>query len=58
MELNYLAILAATAASFVLGGLWYSPVLFGKVREASGPIKAARLKATISVASFWPVLAG
>ena len=31
MELNYLAILAATAASFVLGGLWYSPVLFGKV---------------------------
>ena len=31
MELNYLAILAATAASFVLGGLWYSPVLFGKI---------------------------
>jgi hypothetical protein len=30
MELNYLAILAASFAQFVLGALWYSPVLFGK----------------------------
>ena len=28
-DLNWLAILAATAAGFVLGGLWYGP-LFGK----------------------------
>ncbi len=27
---NYLAILVATVSTFVLGGLWYSPVLFGK----------------------------
>lgn len=27
---NYLAILVATASTFVLGGLWYSPVLFGR----------------------------
>ena len=34
-DLNWLAILAATASSFVLGGLWYGP-LFKKVwcREA------------------------
>jgi hypothetical protein len=26
--LNYLAVLAAAVSSFVIGGLWYSPVLF------------------------------
>ena len=30
MSFNYLAILAATVSTFVLGGLWYSPVLFGR----------------------------
>ncbi len=30
MEINYLAVVAATAVSFGLGGLWYSPALFGK----------------------------
>ena len=29
-ELNYWAILLASLSSFMLGGLWYSPVLFGK----------------------------
>lgn len=28
-ELNYLAVLAATAVAFVIGGLWYSSLLFG-----------------------------
>ncbi len=28
-EVNYIAVGVATAAAFVLGGLWYSPVLFG-----------------------------
>jgi hypothetical protein len=27
---NYLAVLAAAASAFVLGGLWYSPILFAK----------------------------
>ena len=30
MDVNWLAVLAATVASFALGGLWYSPVLFAK----------------------------
>lgn len=30
-QLNLLAILTATALSFVLGGLWYSPLLLGKL---------------------------
>jgi hypothetical protein len=29
-QVNYLAILAAALSSFVLGGLWYSPLLFGR----------------------------
>ena len=30
MSFNYLAILVATVSTFLLGGLWYSPVLFGR----------------------------
>lgn len=29
-QVHWPAILAATLAAFVIGGLWYSPVLFGK----------------------------
>ena len=28
--LNYFAVFAAAVSTFVLGGLWYSPLLFGK----------------------------
>ena len=28
MEMNYLAVIAAALSSFLLGGLWYSPMLF------------------------------
>lgn len=29
-SINYVAVLAAAVSTFVLGGLWYSPLLFGK----------------------------
>ena len=29
-KINYFAVLAAVLSTFVLGGLWYSPLLFGK----------------------------
>jgi len=29
IEINYLAVLVASAVCFVLGGAWYSPALFG-----------------------------
>lgn len=28
-HLNYLAVIVAALSSFLLGGLWYSPILFG-----------------------------
>ena len=30
-SINYLAVLVAALSTFILGGLWYSPMLFGKV---------------------------
>lgn len=48
-EVNWLAVLAAAAAGFLLGGLWFSPVMFadkwvaaiGKTPEEMGnPMKA------------------
>ena len=32
--MNILAVIVAAASSFMLGGLWYSPALFGKVWNA------------------------
>ena len=29
-HINWLAVLAAAVSTFVLGGLWYSPALFGR----------------------------
>lgn len=29
--INWLAVIAAAVSTFVIGGLWYSPILFGKV---------------------------
>lgn len=31
MEINYLAVLAAALSAFLVGGIWYSPILFSKV---------------------------
>ena len=31
MEINLWAVVAAALANFVIGGMWYSPALFGKV---------------------------
>jgi hypothetical protein len=40
-EINFLAVLVAAASSFVLGGVWYSPMLFGAAwqREAGDTLK-------------------
>lgn len=34
-DLNWLAVLAAAAAFFVLGAIWYAPPLFGKMWQES-----------------------
>lgn len=34
MDINILAVVAAAISAFVLGGLWYSPLMFGKKWQA------------------------
>jgi hypothetical protein len=43
-EVNYLAVLAAAIASFLLGGLWYSPALFGKAWQREAGVSDEKMK--------------
>lgn len=43
-EINWLAVLAATVTAFVLGGLWYSPALFGKKWQAAAGLSDAQIR--------------
>jgi Protein of unknown function (DUF1761) len=44
-EFNLWAVLTAAAASFVLGGLWYSPALFGKAWQREVGLSDEKLAA-------------
>lgn len=44
-EVNWLAVLAAAVSSFVVGGVWYSPALFGKVWQREAGLSDEQLKA-------------
>jgi hypothetical protein len=43
-EINILAVLAAAVATFVLGGLWYSPALFGKAWQREAGISDEQMR--------------
>ena len=43
-EINLWAVLAAGVASLILGGLWYSPVLFGKAWSAASGVTEEQAK--------------
>jgi hypothetical protein len=43
--INYLAVLAAAVSAFVLGGLWYSPVLFHRQWLAASGLTAEQAQA-------------
>lgn len=44
MEVNYLAVIISAASAFALGGLWYSPVLFGKIWQRETGLSDETLK--------------
>lgn len=55
MEVNYLAVLVAAVGSMVLGGLWWSPLLFGKswmaaMGKTEADIPAMKKKAPLGYA--------
>src|SRR5215472_2905353 len=41
--INWLAVVAAAISTFVLGGLWYSPVLFGRAWMKENDLDEASL---------------
>jgi hypothetical protein len=43
-QINWLAVLAAAVSSFVLGGLWYSPLLFHRPWKAAVGLDEAQLR--------------
>jgi len=43
-EFNILAVIAAALATFVLGGLWYSPALFGKAWQREAGVTDEQIK--------------
>jgi hypothetical protein len=43
-EVNWIAIVAAAVGSFLLGGLWYSPFLFGKAWQRAAGITDEQIK--------------
>ena len=43
-EVNWLAVLAAAISAFLLGGLWYSPALFGKAWQRGAGLTDEQLK--------------
>jgi len=52
-SLNFLAILAAAASAFVIGGLWYSPVLLGGAwKKANGFLEDTHGGAKVFVIAF------
>lgn len=51
-DFNALAVLAATMGSFVLGGLWYSPLLFARPWQAAAGLSDEQLKAGNPVVIF------
>ena len=42
--INYFAVLAAALSTFVLGGMWYSPLLFGKAWMRANGFTEAELQ--------------
>ena len=43
-EINWLAVVAAALSAFIMGGLWYSPILFGKVWLRANGFTDAQVK--------------
>ncbi|MEO8763624.1 MAG: DUF1761 domain-containing protein [Ginsengibacter sp.] len=43
--INWMAVVAAAVSTFLLGGLWYSPVLFGKIWAKETGLQEEELKA-------------
>ena len=57
--MNYWAVLVAALSSFLVGGLWYSPVLFGRIwnRENGGQPQAGHPAKVFGISFAFSLLA-
>jgi hypothetical protein len=46
-NINYLAAVVAAVSSFVIGGVWYSPILFAKAWQREAGLTDAQLQANV-----------
>jgi hypothetical protein len=44
ISINHLAVIAAAISTFLLGGLWYSPILFGKSWQQESHLSDEQIK--------------
>lgn len=51
-DINWLAVIAAAFAAFMLGGLWYSPMLFGRIWQREAGLSDERLAASNQAVIF------
>ena len=51
-SVNFLAVLVAALSSFILGGLWYSPLLFGKPWMQATGVTQERAQASNKAKTF------
>ncbi|MBD3375335.1 DUF1761 family protein [candidate division KSB1 bacterium] len=51
-NVNWLAVLVATVSTFVIGGLWYSPLLFGKAWMKAADMTAEKIKQANMVKTY------
>ena len=50
--MNWLAVIVAALANFLLGGMWYSPILFGKRWQKENNLSDEELKNTNQLRVF------
>jgi hypothetical protein len=57
--MNYAAVVIAAVSSFILGGLWYSPVLFGNAwnRENGGEVHAGHPAKVFGISFLFSLIA-
>lgn len=58
VEINYLAVVVAAAASMVVGAIWYSPLLFAKPWQELVGIKTDAVQSGASMAMVIAAIAG
>lgn len=56
--MNYLSVFVTTVVAFVIGALWYSPLLFGDAWKKLLKIKVSKKEMEAAMKGMWKVLIG